>query len=287
VAAFTLQVVYSRHWQRERGRSSSSSEERSAKQRASNDVTSKLLWPTGPRFHSAQRFWGAKVVSSDGAGGFEEHWCLLQVAVNPQDRTGENARADIEDAREVAGYAHQFNAQTASYCGADDVESVPNVKVCAPVACEVIGSTVAGLANPGETVLLAWYPSPQVKKFVFDGSEDFLELPQAFFHYVAFLSGGRENVADLQGVEDGDDIYLVDPVLLRSTQATLAGLLGTVLAGDPEPRLEPERDPGDLRFEQWHPRCGELCRAFDPTRRSAHCRKHCGINLPTCGVGGA
>lgn len=264
-------------------------QERSAKQRASNDATSKLLWPTGPRFNNAQRFWGAKVVSSDGAGGFEEHWCLLQVAVNPQERTAENAKADIDDAREVAAYANRFNAQTASYCGADDVESMPNIRVCAPVGCTVIGSTVPSMANPEETVLLAWYPSPQVKKFVFDGSEDFLELPQAFFHYVAFASGGQEQVADLQGVEDGDDIYLLDPVLLRSPQVTLTGLLGTMMAGgaDHEPSFEPERGPGDLRFEQWHPRCGELCRAFDPTRRSAHCRKHCGINLPTCGVGGA
>jgi hypothetical protein len=277
-------------------------QERTAKQRAAMDSSHRRFWPEGPRFSTAQRFWGAKVISSDGRGGFEEHLCLLQVAVAPKDRALENIRQDVEDARDVASYAHRFNLQTARTCGDVDPESVPGVKVCAPVACTVLGSAAPDLARPGEAVLLTWYPWPVVRKFVFEGGEDFLELPQAFFHYTYWFTAGREQLADLQGVEDGDDVILVDPVVLRTPPPTIGNLLTTLVTGtaaqgalgsDFQAQGGPhgaagQGGPADWRFEACHPQCGQLCKAFDPHRRSATCgRKHCGLNLPSCGVGGA
>merc|ERR1719433_951559 len=59
-------------------------QEHSAKQRAAQQGAGGVPWPTGPRFSAAQRFWAAKVVASDGRGGFEDHWCMLQLAVQPK-----------------------------------------------------------------------------------------------------------------------------------------------------------------------------------------------------------
>ena len=43
------------------------------------------------------------------------------------------------------------------------------------------------------------YPSTDVTKFMLDGTEDYHELAQAFFHYVVWQSGGRTVPFDLQG----------------------------------------------------------------------------------------
>lgn len=260
-------------------------QERIAKQRAAVDSASSLAWPDGPRFSAAQRFWGAKVVASDGKGGFEEHWCLLQVAVNPKDRSMESVKPIIEDAKDVASYAHRFNLQTARACGAEDEPAeAPGVRVCAPVGCYVIGSSVPDVVQPGEAVSLSVYPASTVKKFVFEGAEDFVELPQAFFHYVAWTSGGRESVGDLQGVQDDQDVILVDPVVLRAAKPSIGDLIGTLASSGEEGG---QTSVEQQRFDLWHPKCGQLCRAFDPQRRTAHCRRACGMSLPSCGVGGA
>lgn len=245
-----------------------------ATQRAVSDSGQKLWPPRGPRFENAQRFWGAKVVSTDGQGGFEEYWCLLQVAASPEQRIAENARAALDDARDVAAYTDRFNQRMSDTHGSDDTKSVPSLRVCTPVGCTVIGGNAPDLASLGETVLVIWYPSPRVQKFVFDGSEDFLELPQAFFHYVAFLSRGWEQVADLQGVRDGHDVYLVDPVVLRTPEASMLSTLSGISAGGTQRLFEPETAASDLRFEQWHPRCGELCKVFDPNRSTMKSRRH-------------
>jgi len=262
-------------------------QERCAKQRAAVDSASSLAWPEGARFNTAQRFWGAKVVASDGKGGFEEHWCMLQVAVCPKDRAMENVKPIVEDAKDVASYAHRFNMQTARACGAEDEPAeAPGVRVCAPVGCYVLGSAVPEVAQPGEAVSLSVYPAPTVKKFVFEGAEDFVELPQAFFHYVAWTSGGRESVGDLQGVQDEQDVILVDPVMLRAPKPGIGDLLGT-LTSSSAPGEQGQQTVEQHRFDLWHPRCGQLCRAFDPQRRTAHARRNCGMSLPSCGVGGA
>merc|ERR1712190_521093 len=89
---------------------------------------------------------------------------------------------------------------------------------------------VPDIVQPGEAVSVVAYPSALVKKFVFEGGEDFLELPQAFFHYVAWLSGGREFVGDIQGVQDDHDVLIVDPVVLRASKPTIGNIIGAVAA---------------------------------------------------------
>mmetsp|Transcript_62299 Transcript_62299/g.160651 ORF Transcript_62299/g.160651 Transcript_62299/m.160651 type:complete len:346 (-) Transcript_62299:393-1430(-) len=264
-----------------------SRQERCARQRSATDKGGKLMWPEGHRFSSAQCFWGAKVVASDGKGGFEEHWCMLQVAHDPQDRQMENVKLAVNDAKDVASYAHRFNTQTARAVGAEaEPDEVPGVKVHAPVGCFVIGSAVPDVVAAGQAVTLSMYPSTQVKKFVFEGGEDFLELPQAFFHYVAWMSGGRELVADLQGMQDDDGVTLTDPVLLRASQPGIGDLLGVIGVPGAGGGQAEEGAKGEERFNLWHPRCGQLCKSFDPQRRSVHQRKNCGLSVPTCGVAG-
>lgn len=257
-------------------------QERAAKQRAASEHGGKKMWPEGPRC-AATRYWGAKVVASDGRGGFEEHWCMLQVHANHEDRHMENVKMVVDDAKDVASYAHSFNQATAKACGADVSDEVPGIKVLAPVGAYVIGSTVPDI-GVGQAVTLSMYPYNAVKKFVFEGSEDFLELPQAFFHYVAWMSGGRELVADLQGMQDDEGVILTDPVLLRSDQPGIGDILGVIGVPGVGGKDEGARD--EERFNLWHPRCGQLCKTFDPQRRSIHQRKNCGFGVPSCGVAG-
>lgn len=69
---------------------------------------------------------------------------------------------------------------------------MPTIKVAAPVACEVIFSGYPSMVPVGAVCTLTPYAEKDVQKFVFDGhSDEFLELPQAFFHYAAFSSGGK------------------------------------------------------------------------------------------------
>lgn len=247
-------------------------------------------WPQeDDRFRIRYNYWRAKVVVSDGVTGFEEHWCLVHVAATPQERTIEAAKACVDDAVTAASYAHRFNANTAQLHaeeeGGDfDAETVVGVRVCVPVACYVLGGMGKEIAQPGQAILVTKFPFSQVQKYVFDGEEDFSELPHAFFHFASWLSGGREVVADIQGAEDEDgDVIIVDPVVLRPSPATVGSLLGT-LTKSKQNEAEPKEK---LRFDLVHPKCGQLCKAFDPLRRSTHGRKHCGLSVPSCGVGGA
>jgi len=247
-------------------------------------------WPQeDERFRSRYNYWKAKVVVSDGANGFEEHSCLVQSAVLAKDRTMEVAQASVEDSVTAAKLAHKFNAQTAQLHaeeeGGDfDAETVVGVRVCMPVACFVLGGLAQDVAQPGQVVLVTKFPFASVKKFVFDGKEEFMELPQAFFHYASWSSGGQEVVADIQGAEDEDgDIFIVDPVILRPSKAS-GSVFGAWTSGK-DSQTEPREK---ARFDMMHPKCGPLCKAFDPLRRAPHGgRKHCGLSVPSCGVGGA
>jgi hypothetical protein len=226
-------------------------------------------WAAGPRQGCVPRHaWGATVLSSDGEGGLIQHFCVLQVAVSPDERTKANALADLYTAGDAAAHAHRFNCAMARTCTDCEASSMPGIKVCAPVACTVLGGTASDFARPGETVLLTCYPARSVQKFVFDGSEEFLELPQAFFHYAMHSSGGQEQLADLQGVEDGDDVLLLDPLVLRAS----------------EPRVVESMAVVCKRFDTWHPRCGPMCRVFDPQRKARECKRHCGLNVESCGI---
>mmetsp|Transcript_50095 Transcript_50095/g.144307 ORF Transcript_50095/g.144307 Transcript_50095/m.144307 type:complete len:352 (+) Transcript_50095:92-1147(+) len=241
-------------------------------------------WPPGGRFVRHRRFWGARVIASDGTDGFEEHLCMLQAGVSSTDREIEASRAIADDAKAVAAYAHRFNVHMAQALGQDaDPDEIPGVKVMAPVVCEVLGSAVPDIASGGETVILIPYPSPEVQKFVFEGQEDFLELPQAFFHFVAWASGGREFVCDLQGLEDEEGIALVDPAMIRDPAEKPS--VGDMLSAVTGLQGADSGGPSEERFNAWHPRCGQACRSFDPQRRSAHvAKRHCGFSAPSCGV---
>lgn len=254
---------------------------------------SRSHWPDEEeRFRVQYNYFKAKVVVSDGAQGFEEHWCLVQAAASPKDRTMEVAKASVEDSVTAATYAHKFNSNTAQLHaeeegGEHDAETVVGVRVCIPVACFVLGGMAQEVAQPGQVILVTKFPFQQVKKFVFDGKEEFLELPHAFFHYASWLSGGHEVIGDIQGAEDEDgDIHIVDPVILRPAQASVGSLLGALAANKSDSK---ETEPKEkLRFDLMHPRCGPLCKTFDPLRRAPHGgRKHCGLSVPSCGVGGA
>merc|ERR1719450_1020650 len=185
------------------------------------------LWPDSV----PMRQWCAKVMRSEGKGAGKVLWCMIQVAIATQDRKANVVGSCINDAMSVGSYASMFNQhitrsamQRPDQTGIASPDNMPGVSVCSPVAAVVAKSAVPDLVAEGEHLMIVPYPSMEVQKFVFDGSEDFLELPQAFFHYVAWKSGGNELVGDIQGVQDDQDVLIVDPVVLRSTQPGIGDL---------------------------------------------------------------
>jgi hypothetical protein len=241
-------------------------------------------WPEGYRFSAGRRFWRAKIIShGEGPDDYQEHVCMLMIANDPGDRTIANIELDLQDSVDTSHYCARFNQQIQKSFG--EIGSMPGLRVCGPVGCEVIKSSNTQFANPGEAVMLIPFPFPEVKKFIFDGSEDFLEIPQALFHHAAFLSGGREFLCDLQGVEDDEsNVLLVDPCILRSPKPGVTDLL-TTLAKGAQPGGGAEVDGcSPQRFDMLHPRCSQLCKAFDPNRRSAAKGRHCGLHITSCGL---
>jgi hypothetical protein len=271
--------------------------ERSAKERAGvlyahptasqTQGPPKMQWPEGYRFSTTRRFWRAKVHCQDRSGAFQEHLCMLVVASNPEDRTHANIEIDLKDSADVASYASRFNKQLRTTFG-DNGGAIPGVMVCGSVGCEVIKSSSSKFASPGEAITIIPYPFPEVKKFLFDGSEDFLEVPQAFFHHAAWLSNSHEFICDLQGVEDDENsIVLVDPCVVRAAKPTVGNLLSALATTVAKTEKEnvPQEVSADIssdRFDALHPRCSQLCKVFDPHRRSC-VKRHCGLNL-SCGV---
>lgn len=270
-------------------------------------------WPPSYRFQVPKRSWRAVVVPDDGVGN--EQACLLQMPSDAEHRTLENAELDLDDARVAAVYAQRFNLnQLQAICGAPapaeadapevaadapvasspdyllaaaaDHSSIPTVHVAAPVACEVMVSGYPSMVPVGTVCTLTPYVEKEVQKFVFDGcSDEFSELPQAYFHYAAFSSGGKEYVCDIQGVEEDDGSFLfVDPCVLRANLPTVRDLIGVVANVECEAS---KNGPTVERFDALHPRCGEACKAFDPHRRSAMRNGKvgmCGTGV-TCGFG--
>jgi len=229
----------------------------------------------GQRF-SPKRCWRAHVISDDGHGRTVEHVLLLQVATRQEHRTRENVNLAFKDASETASYAQHFNKHMMETNAGMD--GTPTVKVCAPVVCQVLGSAVS-FFKEGDVVTLSVHPGNDVRKFISNGSEEFLEVPQAFFHYVAWHSGGGMHLADVQGSEqDTGDLLLLDPAMLRSTRPTAGDIVNAILGSDGGKEA---LGPSSERFNALHPRCGQTCMSFDPQRKTAHMRKHCGIS---CGV---
>merc|ERR1712070_858081 len=129
---------------------------------------------------------------------------------SPAERTLQNAEIDVDDANVAASYAYRFNRnqrvplETAADATVQVVsgDGAPRVRVAAAIACEVISSSHPSMIPVGGFCTLAPYSDKEVQKYVFDGvSDEFSEVPQAFFHYTAFASGGKEFLCDIQGVE--------------------------------------------------------------------------------------
>jgi len=280
-------------WDRLRARYERSAKERAGVLYAHGPAASqtqgppKMQFPDGYRFNTARRFWRARVHCQDGRGGFEDHLCMVVVSNNPEDRTHANIELDLKDSADVASYASRFNQQLQQVFG-ESGGAVPGVKVCGPVGCEVIKSSSTQFAAPGQAITIIPYPFAEIKKFVFDGSEDFLEVPQAFFHHAAWLSNSHEFICDLQGMEDDDNnVILVDPCIIRAPKPTVGNLLTTFATSVVQKEKEniPQQVTPDVssdRFDALHPRCSQLCKVFDPHRRSG-VKRHCGLNL-SCGV---
>lgn len=250
-------------------------------------------WPASYRFMVPRRSWRVTIVSQDSEGGTACETCVLQMAASPQERTARNVELDLIDAKDACSYAHRFNLHQMHSCDpsatAAEAADMPGIRVAAPIACEVLGSGLQGLIVAGDHCTVTPYASTDVQKFVFDGSEDYHELPQAYFHYSAFASGGREFVCDIQGFEEDDGNFtLIDPVMLRAARATVTDLLATVMPKPAAGSAEPKTGPSVERFDALHPRCGQMCKVFDPQRRGATMKNACGpggIMSVACGLG--
>lgn len=126
----------------------------------------------------------------------------------------------------------------------------------------------------------------EVQKFVFDGkSEEFREVPQAYFHYAAFSSGGKEYVCDIQGVEDDEGNFLiVDPCILKAGLPTVGDIIDVATNGNIQ-AAQVASGPTAERFDALHPKCCQACKAFDPLRRSAQRNGKAGMcGMGTCGI---
>jgi hypothetical protein len=245
-------------------------------------------WPDNYKFQVPRHYATAEVISRDGKFTI----CMVQVPLQATQRTMENAQMHIEDAEVAASFASGFNQQMikmAAGAVGDAGEGVPCLKVCAPVACEVLSSSAPDILPRGAACTVTPYPQQEVSKFVFSGADDYLEVPQAYFHYAAFASGSEQFVCDLQGYEDEEGAFhLIDPVVLgksQSAKANVTKLLSTFTEPQKagfERKDGPLHGPTDDRFDRLHPRCGQLCQSFDPMRRGAKCKKGlCGVTCMT------
>jgi len=243
-------------------------------------------WPQSYRFQSRRVNLIADVVSRDQT----IRKCILQVAENPQDRTRGNVRLNVEDAQITASHAARYNQFMAQKMvnaldGQAD-EALPVMKVCAPVACEVVSTAAPNLLPRGSFCTVTVYPFPEIMKFVFDGADEYAEVPQGFFHFVMYASGGTDMVCDIQGYEAEDAFHILDPVVLGGNKSAMAQYFTTLAAdpvqGNPQRPTDEAHQPSEQRFNQLHPKCGSVCRTFDPTRHGAKGKKgHCGITCMT------
>mmetsp|Transcript_159758 Transcript_159758/g.508530 ORF Transcript_159758/g.508530 Transcript_159758/m.508530 type:complete len:292 (+) Transcript_159758:104-979(+) len=154
-------------------------------------------WPETYRFQVSRRSWRVNVRSESGT----VQSCVLQCAVLPQERTLANAELDFVDAGDAVAYASRFNSHQQQQA---EGETAPTVKVAVPAVCSVVESCFPAMIPQGTACTLTPFPDVDVQKFVFDGTEDFLELPQTFFHYAAFSSNGQKALRlRLAGYPDG------------------------------------------------------------------------------------
>lgn len=230
-----------------------------------------LVWPMTHRFQVRRRSFRVKI--ADEKGGVTD--CILQISKDPSSRTAENLQKDVEDSKQVASYAHKFNMQQLGSLEMDGGEGLCAVKVAAPIGCQVVAKSkfLMEPINQGDLLTLAPFPDETIEKFVFEGDEKFHELPQAFFHYVAWLSGGKEMACDLQGsLGDEGELTLVDPVVVRTGGASI---LEHITCQPPQGNT-----PLPPLFDKLHPRCAQMCKDFDKSRAVRSKRLGCG--MPSC-----
>jgi len=251
-------------------------------------------WPSSHRFQSLRRTWRVNVV-----GTASKRPCVLQMTIVPVMRTLDNVDLDIDDARDSISYATRFNLHQQRQQEAEGGDTPPCLRVAAPVACTVLHTSFPAMIPVGTACTLIPYPLMEVQKYVFDGSEDFQELPQAYFHYAAFASNGKEMVCDIQGGElDTGDFLLIDPCVLRTELPKVSDLVHAVAvnavaaatserAGTTGASSSRALGPTAERFDALHPRCAQVCRGFDPQRRSVKRNAGaCGMIGGACGLGG-
>lgn len=248
----------------------------------------KALWPPSYRFQAPRHNLMAEVLSRDG----RTTQCVVQVPVEADDRSMENAQRHVEDAEIATSHARRFNEQMSQSLGNmmdvhDPGEAPPALKICAPVACEVVSSSAPEILPRGSACTVTPYPHSEVVKYVFNGADDFMEVAQSFFHFAAFASGGSEFVCDLQGAEhENGEVHLIDPIVLREEKPGVTGFLSTMTSTQQAPPrkldIGPEYAPTGERFDRLHPKCGQICQTFDPMRRGAKGKKGvCGITCMT------
>lgn len=235
-------------------------------------------WPSDYRYQTVKTNMLAVV---DGPHGNEVQ-CVLQVPSELREQTLDNVRLDLNDAFAATSYASRFNTMMLQSQGHQDMhaapEVIPTVKICAPVACEVMATTASDILPRGSFCTLALYPHREVKKFVFEGREEFEEVPQAFFHFAVFASGSKELVSDLQGMDDDSGgLTLLDPIVFRTAQPSVGALLSTMMMSTKQDSNGSE-DRVEQLFNGLHPKCGQICTQFDPGRRGSKGKKGmCGI----------
>lgn len=231
-------------------------------------------WPLTYRFTVFRRAWQVDMVDRKTKAIKK---CVLQMAAEPNERSRLNVDRDVEDSKKAAAYAHKFNMQQLGedqQLDVKDDDNVSGVKIAAPAGCEIVNSSFPAMFALGDYCTLTPYSEDEVEKYVFSGHEKFLDLPQAFFHYVAWLSNGKELLCDLQGYHDDEgNLMLMDPAVIRggaeNAKEVVCGPAGMPKGGLPS------------MFDDLHPRCGQACRVFDPQRtakgRHAGCGQICGF----------
>eukprot|EP00419_Tripos_fusus_P068267 CAMPEP_0172895900 /NCGR_PEP_ID=MMETSP1075-20121228/154155_1 /TAXON_ID=2916 /ORGANISM="Ceratium fusus, Strain PA161109" /LENGTH=468 /DNA_ID=CAMNT_0013751199 /DNA_START=73 /DNA_END=1476 /DNA_ORIENTATION=+ len=210
-------------------------------------------------------YWRVKVNSMDCEGNVTEHPCLLQAAKSSHERTTCQSLSVLDKSAATAIYADKFNSHMAavfygevgsqiSHDEEQELQDGPLVRIAIPVGCVVISSLYPEILELGDNVVLFPYPPLEIQKLVFEepghnALENTLEIPQAFFHFVAHLSRGRQLVWDLQGCtyEDGS-VILMDPCLLQRSNT-----------GQEDTEL----------FHRLHPECSSLCLTFVGSLRPA------------------
>jgi len=212
-------------------------------------------------------YWRARVGIVEEEGNMTEHHCLLQAASSPCQRTTRQVLSVLDRSAAISLYAAKFNSQIAANFHGEfesqmfdneeqKLQVGPSVQIAIPVGCMVISSSAPEVLDLGDSVILFPYAPMEIQKFVFaEPSDNALELPQAFFHFMAHISEGRQLVWDLQGSEYEDgSVLLVDPWLLQHPHATQEslGLLH---------KLHPMCNPLCLMFSERRSSQDEVCRS--------------------------